>query len=72
VHVIQGDRADAAALPDVAHAHEYFPGRQPELSLPLLVHAKIRGYLQDAAEVEHHRANHHAVATSASTGNIHL
>src|SRR5215470_14841284 len=30
VHVIQGDRADAATLPDVAHAREYFSGRPPE------------------------------------------
>jgi len=59
VHVIQGDRADAAAPPDIAHALENFSIRQPEPGLPQLVHAKIRGHLQHAANVEYHRANHH-------------
>jgi hypothetical protein len=49
VHVIQGDRADAAAPPDVAHALENFSGRQPEPGLPHAVDAEIRGYLEDTA-----------------------
>jgi hypothetical protein len=59
VHVIQGDRADAAAAPDVAHALENFSIRQPEPGLPQLVHAEVRGYLEDAANVEYHRTYHH-------------
>src|SRR6185312_13899134 len=66
VHVIQGDRADAAALPDVAQARVDLPGWQPEPSLPPPVHAKIRGYLEDTANVEHHRPDHHEAASSAS------
>jgi hypothetical protein len=59
VHVIQCDRADAAALPDIAHALENLSIRQPEPGLPQPVHAKIRGYLEDTADVEHHRTDHH-------------
>jgi hypothetical protein len=65
VHVIEGDRADAAVPPDVTHALENLPGRQPEPVLPHAVHAKIRGYLEDAANVEYHRMNHHDGASSA-------
>src|SRR6185312_13481914 len=70
VHVIQGDRADAAALPDVAQARVDLPGRQPEPGLPPPVHAEVRGYLEDTADVEHHRTDHHEGASSASRASV--
>ena len=59
VHTVQGDHAKAAVHPDIAHAPAHFPGRQSEPGLPPPVDAEVRGDLQHAADVKHHRADHH-------------
>jgi hypothetical protein len=59
MHVVQGDRADAAAPPGVVHALVKLPVGQPQPDLPLPGDPEVRGDLQHAADIEHHRADDH-------------
>ena len=45
MHLVQGDRAEGAAQPDVAQTFGHLPHRQPEPGLPPVVDAEVRGDL---------------------------
>lgn len=60
VHVGLADRADAAVVPHVLRPLADLAGLHAEPRLPPLGHRKVRGNLQDAADVKHNRLNRHA------------